>query len=170
MHVDLDVYRPIGRLFGNLYASQRDTFALTRESHDAWCKRMDSGGRDAKYPADCIEIAEQAPDRAVDVEIDVHPGLVDQTIPRVQAQHLSDQQFAPRSDASAPAPALQCKGSGRQRARRRRSTAMWPALLPPLRCSRRNPPRSRSWRPRAPHPHVHDELSAAMDVARVSLD
>jgi hypothetical protein len=25
MYVDFDVYRPIGRLFGNLYAAQRDT-------------------------------------------------------------------------------------------------------------------------------------------------
>jgi flavin reductase (DIM6/NTAB) family NADH-FMN oxidoreductase RutF len=32
MYVDFDVYRPIGRLFGNLYAAQRDTFALDRES------------------------------------------------------------------------------------------------------------------------------------------
>lgn len=32
MCVDFDVYRPIGRLFGNLYAAQRDTFELTRES------------------------------------------------------------------------------------------------------------------------------------------
>src|SRR5260370_4315659 len=26
MHVDLDVYRPVGRVFGNLYSSQRHTF------------------------------------------------------------------------------------------------------------------------------------------------
>ena len=39
MHVDFDVYRPIGRLFGNLYAAQRDTFALTRESHSQWLAR-----------------------------------------------------------------------------------------------------------------------------------
>jgi flavin reductase (DIM6/NTAB) family NADH-FMN oxidoreductase RutF len=39
MHVDFDVYRPIGRLFGNLYAAQRDTFALTRESHEQWLAR-----------------------------------------------------------------------------------------------------------------------------------
>jgi flavin reductase (DIM6/NTAB) family NADH-FMN oxidoreductase RutF len=36
MYVDFDVYRPIGRLFGNLYAAQRDTFALARESHAQW--------------------------------------------------------------------------------------------------------------------------------------
>ena len=34
MHVDFDVFRPIGRLFGNLDAAQRDTFALPRESHE----------------------------------------------------------------------------------------------------------------------------------------
>ena len=36
MCVDFDVYRPIGRLFGNLYAAQRDTFELTRESYAQW--------------------------------------------------------------------------------------------------------------------------------------
>src|ERR1700675_4166230 len=40
MHVDLDVYRPIGRLFGNLYATQRDIFELTRESHPQWLARV----------------------------------------------------------------------------------------------------------------------------------
>ncbi len=35
MYVDIDAYRPIGRLFGNLYTTQRDIFALTRESHAA---------------------------------------------------------------------------------------------------------------------------------------
>jgi flavin reductase (DIM6/NTAB) family NADH-FMN oxidoreductase RutF len=39
MHVDFDIYRPIGRLFGNLYATQRDTFALSRESHAQWLAR-----------------------------------------------------------------------------------------------------------------------------------
>ncbi len=39
MYVDFDVYRPIGRLFGNLYAAQRDTFALARESHAQWRAR-----------------------------------------------------------------------------------------------------------------------------------
>ena len=43
MHVDLDVYRPVGRLFGNLYAAQRDTFALTRESHAQWLARANGG-------------------------------------------------------------------------------------------------------------------------------
>jgi flavin reductase (DIM6/NTAB) family NADH-FMN oxidoreductase RutF len=39
MYVDFDVYRPVGRLFGNLYAAQRDTFALARESHAQWLAR-----------------------------------------------------------------------------------------------------------------------------------
>jgi hypothetical protein len=39
MYVDFDAYRPIGRLFGNLYAAQRDTFALDRESHAQWLTR-----------------------------------------------------------------------------------------------------------------------------------
>jgi flavin reductase (DIM6/NTAB) family NADH-FMN oxidoreductase RutF len=39
MYVDFDLYRPIGRLFGNLYAAQRDTFALDRESHAEWLAR-----------------------------------------------------------------------------------------------------------------------------------
>jgi flavin reductase (DIM6/NTAB) family NADH-FMN oxidoreductase RutF len=43
MHVDLEIYRPIGRLFGNLYAAQRDTFALTRESHAQWLARVKAG-------------------------------------------------------------------------------------------------------------------------------
>ena len=41
-----------------------------------------------------VEIAEQAPDRPVDVEIDIHFGLVDQPVAGVQAQHLTHQQFA----------------------------------------------------------------------------
>jgi len=50
MHVDLDVYRPIGRLFGNLYAAQRDTFALARESHAQWLARV-NGGNNAGEPS-----------------------------------------------------------------------------------------------------------------------
>jgi flavin reductase (DIM6/NTAB) family NADH-FMN oxidoreductase RutF len=50
MHVDFDVYRPIGRLFGNLYASQRDSFALTRESHAQWLARV-RGGNGAGDPS-----------------------------------------------------------------------------------------------------------------------
>jgi flavin reductase (DIM6/NTAB) family NADH-FMN oxidoreductase RutF len=51
VHVDLDVYRPIGRLFGNLYAVQRHTFALTRESHTQWLARV-QGGNGAGDPSD----------------------------------------------------------------------------------------------------------------------
>jgi hypothetical protein len=51
MHVDFDVYRPIGRLFGNLYVAQRDTFALTRESHAQWLARV-RGGNGAGDPSD----------------------------------------------------------------------------------------------------------------------
>jgi flavin reductase (DIM6/NTAB) family NADH-FMN oxidoreductase RutF len=39
MYIDYDVYRPIGRLFGNLYSTQRETFALPRESHAQWLAR-----------------------------------------------------------------------------------------------------------------------------------
>src|ERR1700732_4572212 len=49
MHVDFDLYRPIGRLFGNLYAAQRDTFALTRESHAQWLARVN--GNNAGEPS-----------------------------------------------------------------------------------------------------------------------
>jgi flavin reductase (DIM6/NTAB) family NADH-FMN oxidoreductase RutF len=51
MHVDLEIYRPVGRLFGNLYAAQRDTFALTRESHAQWLARAKSGNGAAE-PSD----------------------------------------------------------------------------------------------------------------------
>jgi len=51
MHVDFDVYRPIGRLFGNLYAAQRDTFELTRESHAQWLARV-SGSNNAGERSD----------------------------------------------------------------------------------------------------------------------
>jgi flavin reductase (DIM6/NTAB) family NADH-FMN oxidoreductase RutF len=45
-HVDFDVYRPIGRLFGNLYAAR-----LTRESHAQWLARI-RGGNGAGDPSD----------------------------------------------------------------------------------------------------------------------
>ena len=48
MHVDFDVYRPIGRLFGNLYAAQRDTFELTRESHAQWLARVNGSNNAGK--------------------------------------------------------------------------------------------------------------------------
>jgi flavin reductase (DIM6/NTAB) family NADH-FMN oxidoreductase RutF len=43
MYIDLSAYRPIGRMFGNLYTYQRDTFAMDRESHAQWSARVDSG-------------------------------------------------------------------------------------------------------------------------------
>src|ERR1700682_2201747 len=51
MHVDFAAYRPIGRLFGNLYAAQRDTFELTRESHAKWLARV-SGSNNAGERSD----------------------------------------------------------------------------------------------------------------------
>ena len=44
MYVDFDFYRPIGRLFGNLYSTQRETFALARESHAQWLTRNGAAG------------------------------------------------------------------------------------------------------------------------------
>ena len=43
MYVDLSAYRPIGRLFGNLYTYQRESFAMDRESHSQWSARVLSG-------------------------------------------------------------------------------------------------------------------------------
>ncbi|SDH11939.1 NADH-FMN oxidoreductase RutF, flavin reductase (DIM6/NTAB) family [Bradyrhizobium sp. Rc2d] len=39
MYVDMATYQPIGRLFGNLYSTQRDMFAMDRESYDDWQAR-----------------------------------------------------------------------------------------------------------------------------------
>ena len=51
MHVDLAAYRPIGRLFGNLYTYQRESFAMDRESHSQWSARV-LAGRGADEPQD----------------------------------------------------------------------------------------------------------------------
>jgi flavin reductase (DIM6/NTAB) family NADH-FMN oxidoreductase RutF len=51
MHIDLDAYHPIGRLFGNLYAAQRDVFELKRESHAQWLARV-KGGNGSDKPSD----------------------------------------------------------------------------------------------------------------------
>jgi flavin reductase (DIM6/NTAB) family NADH-FMN oxidoreductase RutF len=40
MYIDLDAYHPVGRMFGNLYTTQRDRFELTRESHAQWLSRQ----------------------------------------------------------------------------------------------------------------------------------
>jgi flavin reductase (DIM6/NTAB) family NADH-FMN oxidoreductase RutF len=47
MHVDLAAYRPIGRLFGNLYTYQRESFVMDRESHSQWSARVGAGGSDS---------------------------------------------------------------------------------------------------------------------------
>src|ERR1700761_9786817 len=36
MYVDLDAYKPIGRLFGNLYSYQREPFTMVRQTHAQW--------------------------------------------------------------------------------------------------------------------------------------
>ena len=62
-----------------------------------------------------VEIAEQAPDRPVDIEIDMHPFLVDQTLARVQAQHLTNKKLTAGAEGECDMlPAL-------ERERRRRS-------------------------------------------------
>src|SRR6202047_5053078 len=43
MYVDLAAYRPIGRLFGNLYTYQRESFAMDRENHSQWSARVLAG-------------------------------------------------------------------------------------------------------------------------------
>jgi len=46
MYVDLSAYRPIGRLFGNLYTYQRESFAMDRESHSQWSARTQTNRRE----------------------------------------------------------------------------------------------------------------------------
>jgi flavin reductase (DIM6/NTAB) family NADH-FMN oxidoreductase RutF len=43
LYVDLAAYRPIGRLFGNLYTYQRESFAMDRENHSQWSARVLAG-------------------------------------------------------------------------------------------------------------------------------
>jgi len=43
MYVDFAAYRPIGRLFGNLYSYQREPFAMDRENHSQWIARTRAG-------------------------------------------------------------------------------------------------------------------------------
>jgi len=50
MHVDLAAYRPIGRLFGNLYTYQRDLFAMDRENHSQWTARVLADDRASETP------------------------------------------------------------------------------------------------------------------------
>jgi hypothetical protein len=66
-----------------------------------------------------VEIAEQAPDRPVDVEIDMHPFLADQTLTRVQAQHLTNKKLTAGAEGECDMlPALErerCRGQSRHR-------------------------------------------------------
>ena len=39
LRLDLDAYRPVGRLFANLYCRTRDTFELVRMSYADWLKQ-----------------------------------------------------------------------------------------------------------------------------------
>ena len=48
MYVDFAAYRPIGRLFGNLYTYQREPFAMDRESHAQWAARVPTEGGEPK--------------------------------------------------------------------------------------------------------------------------
>ena len=43
MYVDFAAYRPIGRLFGNLYSYQREPFTMVREDHSQWNSRKGNG-------------------------------------------------------------------------------------------------------------------------------
>jgi flavin reductase (DIM6/NTAB) family NADH-FMN oxidoreductase RutF len=43
MYVDFAAYRPIGRLFGNLYSYQREPFTMVREDHSQWSSRKGNG-------------------------------------------------------------------------------------------------------------------------------
>lgn len=45
--LDLAAYRPVGRLFANLYARQSDVFALERLSHEDWLQRRAAAQADA---------------------------------------------------------------------------------------------------------------------------
>lgn len=48
MYIDLAAYRPIGRLFGNLYTYQRESFAMDREDHAQWTARTGEASEPAK--------------------------------------------------------------------------------------------------------------------------
>jgi flavin reductase (DIM6/NTAB) family NADH-FMN oxidoreductase RutF len=43
LRLDIDAYRPVGRMFGNSYARQSDRFDLTRESYAEWAMMRRSG-------------------------------------------------------------------------------------------------------------------------------
>jgi flavin reductase (DIM6/NTAB) family NADH-FMN oxidoreductase RutF len=46
LHIDLAAYQPIGRLFGNIYTYQRETFVMNRESHAQWRARTGNDATD----------------------------------------------------------------------------------------------------------------------------
>jgi hypothetical protein len=52
MYIDFAAYRPIGRLFGNLYSYQREIFAMDRESHSQWNARIQAGNGAAQPQKD----------------------------------------------------------------------------------------------------------------------
>jgi len=39
LRVDMEAYHPVGRLFGDGYARQRDRFELKRETYEEWRNR-----------------------------------------------------------------------------------------------------------------------------------
>ena len=45
MRIDADAYHPVGRLFGDGYARQRDRFDLTRQSYAEWVQGRDGADR-----------------------------------------------------------------------------------------------------------------------------
>jgi len=47
MYVDFAAYRPIGRLFGNLYSYQREPFTMVRETHAEWIARLEAGDEES---------------------------------------------------------------------------------------------------------------------------
>jgi hypothetical protein len=44
MYVNLDEYRPVGRLFGNLYAGLGPVFELRRQTYDEWRTSLSETG------------------------------------------------------------------------------------------------------------------------------
>jgi hypothetical protein len=116
-----------------------------------------------------VEIAEQAPDRPVDIEIDIHLFLIDEAFARVQAQHLTDKKLAAGSEGECDMlPALErerCRCQTRHRDIDRRQ-CLQPRRLH-LAVTGRKVDRAvvHGRRQRLVH-QMHDELPAAVDVAR----
>jgi hypothetical protein len=51
LHVNLDAYKPLARLFGNLYARLGEKFALKRQSFAEWKADGSAEARRAAYPS-----------------------------------------------------------------------------------------------------------------------